>query len=84
MEFITPLIAISALFSAFVAVRLLKGAWMRNPQYLALSIVGSLAALLLLHAGWPQFDTDFVMPTIVSFIGSCAAVYIFDQLIGAE
>jgi|CXWK01.1.fsa_nt_gi uncharacterized membrane protein YoaK (UPF0700 family) len=78
------LIALSAVLASFFAVRILKGPWRRNPQYLAVAIVGSIVGALLLHAGWPQFDSDFVLPTIVSFIGSCAAVFAFDQLIGAE
>lgn len=82
MDFVTPYIAISALFSAFLAVRILKGAWRRYPQYLALSIVGSLAALLVLHSGWPQTDADLIVPMIVAFIGSCVVVFAFDQLIG--
>lgn len=84
MNFFTPYIAISALFSAFLAVRILKGPWRRYPQYLALSTIASLAALLALHAGWPQFDSDMIVPTIAAFVASCAVVFAFDQLIGAE
>ena len=77
-------IVLSAVLSSFFAVRILKGHWMRNPQYLAVAIVGSVVGALLLHAGWPGFDEDFILPTIVSFVGSCVAVFAFDQVIGAD
>ena len=77
------LIALSAVLSSFFAVRIIKGPWRSNPQYLAVAIVGSVVGALLLHASWPQFDSDFVLPTIASFIGSCVAVFAFDQVIGA-
>lgn len=76
--------ALSAVFSALVSVRILKGSWMRYPQYLALSIIGGLIALLLLHQGWPQFDDDMILPTIAAFVGACASVFAFDQTMGAE
>lgn len=76
--------ALSAVFSALFSVRILKGPWMRYPQYLAVSIIGGLAAMLLLHHGWPQFDEDFFLPTIAAFVGACVAVFAFDQLIGTD
>jgi uncharacterized membrane protein YoaK (UPF0700 family) len=75
-------IVLSAVLSSFFAVKIIKGHWMRNPQYLAAAIVGSVIGALLLHAGWPQFDDDILLPTLISFIGSCVAVFAFDQVIG--
>ncbi len=79
-----PSILVSAVLSAFFATRLLKGAWVRNPQYLALSMVGSLAGILVLHSGWPQFDDGFVVPNAVSLAGAFVAVFAFDRAIGAN
>lgn len=76
-------IVLFAVLSSFFAVRILKGHWMRNPQYLAVAMIGSVAGALLLHAGWPQFDEDLLLPTIASFVGSCVAVFAFDQVVGA-
>lgn len=77
-------IVLSAVLTGFVAVRILKGHWTRNPQYLAVAIVGSAVGAVLFHAGWPQYDENLVLPTIASFIGSALAVHAFDRLLGAE
>jgi uncharacterized membrane protein YeaQ/YmgE (transglycosylase-associated protein family) len=77
-------IVLSAVLSSFFAVRIIKGHWTRNPQYLAVAMVGSVVGAVVLHAGWPELDGDLLLPTIVSFIGSCVAVFAFDQMIGAD
>jgi len=83
MDFDAGTIALSAILSAFMAVRIIKGGWMRNPQYLAVSIVGSIVGAFILHLSSAELEAEWFIPTLACFIGSCAAVFIFDQMIGA-
>jgi hypothetical protein len=62
-------------------VRLLKGPWIRNPQYLAAAIAGSVVGSLLLHAGWPGLDGDFVAGGIVGIAGPIAGIVLFDAVL---
>ena len=41
---------LSAIFTAFTMVRVIKGPWLRNPQYLATGILGAVVGTLVLHA----------------------------------
>ena len=52
---------LSSIFTAFTMVRVLKGPWLRNPQYLATGILGAIVAVLLLNGLWPSYDDDFVI-----------------------
>ncbi|WP_245476736.1 hypothetical protein, partial [Mesorhizobium sp. M1A.F.Ca.IN.020.03.1.1] len=54
-------ILLPAIFTAFTMVRVLKGPWLRNPQYLASGILGAIVGALLLHAFWPAYDDDVIV-----------------------
>ena len=72
----------SAVTTAFLMVRFIKGPWLRNPQYLACSICGSIVAALLLHAFWPAMDGSFVVGGITGLAGSWGAMALFDAVLG--
>jgi len=76
-------ILLSALFNGFLTVRLMKGPWLRNPQYLAAAIVASVLAMLILQAFWPGMEDDFVIGNLVGIAGSCAGMLAFDAILGA-
>ncbi|WP_246675250.1 hypothetical protein [Mesorhizobium sp. B2-3-4] len=71
---------LSAVFTAFTMVRLLKGPWLRNPQYLAAGIVGAVLGTLVLHAVWPAADDDFIVGGVTGIFGSWAAMALFDTI----
>jgi len=66
---------LSGIFTAFTMVWLLKGPWLRNPQYLATGILGAIVAVLLLDGLWPAYDDDFI-------VGSWAGMALFDAILG--
>src|ERR1700754_1494759 len=70
-----------AIFTAFTMVRLLRGPWLRNPQYLASGIVGAIAGTLLLHSFWPAFDDDFIVGGVTGIFGSWAGMAVFDAMV---
>ncbi|WP_258051704.1 hypothetical protein [Mesorhizobium sp. INR15] len=72
---------LSAVFTAFTMVRLLRGPWLRNPQYLASGIVGAVVAALLLQGFWPGADDDFVIGGLTGVFGSWAGMVLFDTLL---
>jgi len=72
----------SAVTTAFVMVRLVKGPWLRNPQYLACSICGSVVAALLLHALWPAMVGSFIVGGITGLAGAWGAMALFDAVLG--
>jgi hypothetical protein len=73
---------VSAVLGSFVMVRLFKGPWSRNPQYLAAAIAGSVAGTLLLHAFWPALDDDFLAGGLIGIAGPVAGIVLFDTLLG--
>ncbi|MDX8434890.1 MULTISPECIES: hypothetical protein [Mesorhizobium] len=73
---------LSAIFTAFTMVRVLKGRWLRNPQYLASGIVGAIVAALLLHAFWPAADDDLIVGGATGIFGSWAGMAVFDAILG--
>ena len=76
-------ILFSAVCTAFMMVRFIKGPWARNPQYLACAICGSVVAALVLHAFWPSMEDSFVVGGITGFAASWGAIAIFDAALGA-
>lgn len=72
---------VSAIFTAFTMVRLLKGPWLRNPQYLASGIVGAVVGTLLLHRFGPGFDDDFIVGGATGIFGSWAGMALFDTIL---
>lgn len=77
-----PDIILSALLSSFLIVRVFKGPWSRNPQYLAVCMVGSTAAMLLLNMVSPGSADGFIAGNGAAFMGAYAAVVIFDVVTG--
>ena len=75
-------ILFSSVLSGFFMVRVVKGPWMRNPQYLAASIAGSVVATLLLHAVWPEVDGDFMFSSLAAFAGAFGGIVLFDTVLG--
>jgi membrane associated rhomboid family serine protease len=73
---------LSAIFTDFTMVRLLKGPWLRNPQYLASGIIGALVGTLLLHGFWPAADDDFIVGSVTGIFGSWAGMALFDTILG--
>ncbi|OQM77480.1 hypothetical protein [Manganibacter manganicus] len=72
---------LSAVLGSFFMARLFRGSWLRNPQYLAASIAGSVAGSLLLHAFWPALDGDFIAGAIIGVAGPYAGMTLFDLLL---
>lgn len=72
---------ISAVLGSFFMVRLFRGSWLRNPQYLAASIAGSVACTLTLHACWPVLDGDFIAGVIIGTLGPLAGMALFDAFL---
>ena len=75
-------ILLPAIFTAFTMVRVLKGPWLRNPQYLASGILGAIIGALLLHAFWPAYDYDFIVGGVTGIFGSWAGMALFDAILG--
>ncbi len=73
---------LSAILTTFTMVRLLRGPWLRNPQYLASGIVGAIVGILLLHGFWPAADDDFIVGGVTGIFGSWAGMAVFDTILG--
>ena len=82
MEATVPDIILSALFSSFFIVRVIKGPWMRNPQYLAVSIFGSAAAMIVLNAISPGAADEFILGNGAAFAGAFLSIAAFDFAAG--
>jgi hypothetical protein len=76
-------ILFSAVTTGFFMVRLFKGPWLKNPQYLAAAICGSILAALTLHLFWPVADGFFVVGGVTGLAGSWAGIALFDLALGA-
>lgn len=76
-------IIFSAVTTGFFMVRLFKGPWVRNPQYLAAAICGSVLAALMLHLFWPAMDDSFMVGGATGLAGSWGGIALFDAAIGA-
>ena len=75
-------IVLSALGTAFFLVRVVKGPWMRNPQYLAAALTGALIAGLLLNSYSEDLEASFIFGTLAGLAGGWAGIFAFDRLIG--
>jgi hypothetical protein len=76
-------ILFSAVTTGFFMVRLFKGPWLKNPQYLAAAICGSILAALTLHLFWPVMDDSFIVGGATGLAGSWAGMTLFDMVLGA-
>jgi hypothetical protein len=73
---------LSAVSTGFLTVRIFKGPWRRNPQYLAAAIAGSVLGALLLHRFGPDFDDDLIVGGVTGVVGSWLAMTLFDAIVG--
>jgi hypothetical protein len=76
-------ILFSAVTTGFFMVRLVKGPWRRNPQYLASAICGAIVGALALHLFWPAMDDDFIVGGLTGLAGSWAGMALFDMAVAA-
>lgn len=77
-------VLLPAVSTGFIAVRLIKGGWMRQPQYVACAIVGAMAAAILLHGLSPEDDGGMVLGSLAGLAGAWAGMTAFDLLLGGE
>ncbi len=75
-----PGIVISALFSSFFLVRLVKGPWARYPHYLAMTMFGASVAGLTADAFSPGLADELVAGNLIIFAGAFLAIQAFDRL----
>lgn len=74
-------IILTALSAAFILVRIIKGPWMRNPQYLAAATIGSVALSLIFITAAPEMESDIIAGTLAGIIGAWAGIAAFDFVI---
>ena len=75
-----PTLVLSALVSSFTFVRLLKGPWSRNPQFLAAAMIGAIVFSLAGDHFYPGSGDDFITGNIITFSGSAAGIFLFGLL----
>lgn len=71
---------LTALSSAFLLVRVIKGPWMRNPQYVASAIVGAIAVLLVIGSFAPDLQNDLVVGGLAGAGGAWMGIVAFDLI----
>ncbi|PHP67509.1 hypothetical protein CSC94_07320 [Zhengella mangrovi] len=78
-----PFTMLSAIFSAFFLVRVIKGHWARHPHYLGLAMIGSLVATVALARFAPGMEDDMIVGNLATFVGGAATITLFDLVMGA-
>jgi len=73
-------ILFTALSSAFFLVRIVKGPWMRNPQYVAAGLIGAVVVSLVLNSFSTDLENDLIVGGIAGIAGSWAGIVAFDLL----
>lgn len=76
-----PDIVFSALSTAFLLVRLVKGPWKRYPQYVAAALIGALAVGLFMAKFMPDIGNDFVVGGLSGLGGAWAGIAAFDAIV---
>lgn len=74
-------ILISALSTAFFLVRLVKGPWMRNPQYVAAATIGAVAISLMVNSLLPSFENNMITESLTGAGGAWGGILAFDLLL---
>lgn len=69
---------ITALFSSFFLVRIVKGSWTRNPAYVALAIFGGMAGLFTLMHFAPGTQDSFIAGNLAALGGALGAILVYD------
>lgn len=75
-----PEIVFSALSTAFLLVRFVKGPWFHCPQYVAAGLIGALAAGLVLANCAPDIGNSFFLGGLSGFGGAWIGIIAFDAL----
>lgn len=75
-----PEIVLSALSTAFLLVRFVKGPWRRHPQYVAAALIGALAVGLIMAKFTPDIGNDFVLGGLAGLAGARAGIAAFDAI----
>ena len=75
---------ITALFTSFLLVRLVKGSWMRNPAYVALAIFGGMAGLIILMKLAPGAEGSLIYGNLAALGGAFAMILLYDRVIGSS
>ena len=78
-----PFALISAIFSGFFAVRIFKGPWMRNPQYVAIAMVGCGLGIIALSLISPELEDSFLAADISAITGAFIAMKLYDGVMNA-
>lgn len=73
-------IVFAALSSAFFLVRIVKGPWMRNPQYVAAATIGAVALSLGLYLYSPGLEDNLIVGGLVGAAGAWAGIAAFDLI----
>lgn len=73
---------LSAVFSGFFLIRIIKGPWMRHSHYLGLAMIGSILAMLALAFLSPGLQDDFIAGNLGAFAIAFAAIWAFDHIVG--
>lgn len=77
-----PTLILSAVLSSFTFVRLFKGPWARNPQYLAAAMIGSAVVSLIGEGYFPGSGDDFLTANLLACVGSAAGIFLFGVIAG--
>lgn len=77
-----PTLVFNALLSSFFVVRVFKGRWTQNPHYLAVTMVASVVALLVLNSCLPGTADSFIYGNIASFTGAWFGLLLYDRITG--
>lgn len=73
-------ILLGAISTSFLLVRIFKGPWMRNPQYLAAAVIGAVAVSLGLYRFAPDLENDLIVGSIAGAAGAWGGMFAFDLL----
>jgi len=77
-------LVIAALSTAFFVVRIFKGPWMRNPQYVAASTIGALVVTGILYRFAPDIEGDLIIGSVAGFAGAWFGMFAFDMTLAGE
>lgn len=77
-----PTLVLSAVLSSFMFVRLFKGPWARNPQYLAAAMIGSAIMSLIGENYFPGSGGDMLTADMLAGVGSAAGIFLFGIIAG--
>lgn len=76
-----PSVLISAILSSFLLVRLIKGPWLRYPQYLAVAMICSGFAAIIAASFSPELADSLIVGNLIQFAGAFAGIQLFDKVV---